>query len=140
MLQIIKTSPHAKIPSRSTPQSAGFDLFSIESAKIEPHSNSLISIGLRLKIPDGYYGRIAPRSGISMTQNTIIGAGVIDADYTGIVKVLIHNLNNHEINIDLGVRIAQLIISPILLPQISICENLENTTRNEGGFGSTGLF
>ena len=75
-----------------------------------------------------------------MTQNTIIGAGVIDSDYIGIVKILIHNLNNHEINIDLGIRVAQLIITPVLFPKITICEHLENTERNEGGFGSTGLF
>ena len=129
----------AKVPTRGTPLSAGYDLYSTSDVVIEPHKQKLISTGIAMNIPEGYYGRIAPRSGLSWKQHCTVGAGVIDADYRGEVKVMIQNLDTEEsVGIKKHERVAQLIITKCITPHIVITNELDDTERGAGGFGSTG--
>jgi dUTP pyrophosphatase len=114
----------------------------VECAIVLPGHRKLISTGIAVRVPEGTYGRIAPRSGLALKSGIHVGAGVIDADYTGTVGVLLFNLDPSEpFEIRIGDRIAQLIVERIsaCTPEIvheAIKEDKEG--RGDGGFGSTG--
>jgi deoxyuridine 5'-triphosphate nucleotidohydrolase len=137
-LKVKKLSKTAKLPYKKHKTDAGYDLSADEGKLLLPQQWCLINTGLSLTVPEGTYGRIAPRSGFSWKSGTIVGAGVIDADYTGPVKVLIHNVGNKSVEIKKGDRIAQLIIEKIVLADVVEVTDLNNTERGQGGFGSTG--
>ena len=90
VLQCVVLNPGAWIPMKSTPLAAGFDLFSVDETVVSPHGSALIHIGIALEIKPGWYGRIAPRSGLAL-KGISVGAGVIDPDYQGEIKVLLFN-------------------------------------------------
>jgi dUTP pyrophosphatase len=139
LLQVKKLDPQAILPKRQTKESAGYDICSLSDYSIPPHGKQLIDTGLSITVPIGTYGQIAPRSGMSC-KGTHVGSGVIDRDYTGHVKVLLFNLNSdHSIEINTGDRIAQLLLKHISLCEVSEVEELELTSRGDGGFGSTGV-
>lgn len=138
--------PSAKLPIRVTPGSAGFDLFASETVTILTGSRALVPTGIAMAIPPGYYGRIAPRSGLSVRTGLVVNAGVIDSDYRGEIKVLLqHSWNSqpHEnVTLNAGERIAQIIIEKIgdfdlvAVPPESL--PMSYSLRGTGGFGSTG--
>ena len=130
---------NALMPYRATKESAGLDLFSCEKGVIEPHSKKKISIGISLKIPYGYYGRIAPRSGLTMRNSIDVGAGVIDSDYTGNISIILFNHGDERFIFDIGDKLAQLIVEKIALVTLTPVFSLENTDRGDSGFGSTGM-
>lgn len=137
-LYVQKLHQDACVPQRQTKDSAGYDLHSYADYVIPPNSKQLIDTGVAFTVPPGTYGRIAPRSGLSC-KGTDVGAGVVDRDYTGEVKVLLFNLNtDKEITIKKDDRIAQLILTKISCCDVVEVESLESTSRGEGGFGSTG--
>ena len=108
--------------------------------KIPARGKALIGTGLAFAIPDGNYGRIAPRSGLAAKHSIDVGAGVIDSDYRGEVKVLLFNLSDVDFEIKPQERVAQLIIEKYTPTEIQEVEGkLEETARGEGGFGSTGV-
>ena len=127
----------AQLPTRGTEFSAGYDLYSYDSVIIEPQCTILLDTGISITVPDDTYGRIAPRSSVSKKQ-ILTNAGVIDKDYTGPVKVMLHNLSDTPFTVDKGDRIAQLILEVIKTPSIKLVETLSVTERGDGGFGSTG--
>ena len=129
----------AKIPTRATDGSAGYDLSSIENVLIDVGSRRLISTGITMKIPKDSYGRIAPRSGLSLHYCLDIGAGVIDSDYTGEIKVLLINNGSSPFQVTCGDRIAQIIFERIYLPEMRSVTSIDETERSSNGFGSTGL-
>lgn len=138
-LYVKKLSSKAIIPKRFSSGAAGYDMFSLTEDSIKPHSKGLISTGLVLMIPFGYYGRIAPRSSLASKNFIDVGAGVIDSDYRGEIKILLFNFSDQEFKINEGDRIAQLIIEKIIIPEIEEVKEInEETKRGEGGFGSTG--
>jgi len=137
-LKIQKLSNNAIIPVKATKLAAGYDLYSIDSITIPPLSRVLVNIGLSIKTPDGTYGRIAPRSGMSLNKIDV-GGGVIDQDYTGPLKVILINNNEDEFKVVEGMKVAQLICEKICLPEIQIVDKLEQTERGSNGFGSTGI-
>ena len=104
---------NAKIPLRGSKESAGLDLFSCEEGVIEPHSKKLIDLGISLKIPYGYYGRIAPRSGLTLKHSLNVGAGVIDSDYRGNISLVLFNHGDKRFHYNIGDKLAQLIIEKI---------------------------
>lgn len=139
VLKVKKLFHDTIVPERKTEWSAGYDVSSYEDCIIEPLSSKLIGTGICVNVPSGTYGQLAPRSGLSCKGSTV-GAGVIDSDYTGEVKVLLFNLNKEsELVINKGDRIAQLIIKCILQSPVEVVESLDDTDRGEGGFGSTGV-
>lgn len=139
VINFCKLSESAKCPKRGTENSAGYDLYSTEAILIEPFSRNLVGTGIAIAIPSGYYGRIAPRSGLSV-KGIDIGAGVIDIDYRGEVKVLMINNSKQSFIVNAGDRIAQLLIEKITHPDFIEVdrENISDTSRGGNGFGSTG--
>ena len=126
------------IPIRGTCDSAGLDLFSNENGFINPLSRVMISTGIIVKIPMGYYGRIAPRSGLALKNGIDVLAGVIDSDYRGEIKVILINLSTEIQTIQDGDRIAQLVFCAVEKANLESVIELEITQRGEGGFGHTG--
>ncbi|XP_073979170.1 uncharacterized protein isoform X2 [Rhodnius prolixus] len=138
-LQFVKLQSTAFVPTKGTTNSAGFDLRSPCDCTVPARGKRLIFTNLQIKLPDGCYGRIAPRSGLSLHHHLDIGAGVVDADYTGNVGVLIFNHGPADFQIRVGDKIAQLICEKICYPIIEEVANLYLVTnRGENGFGSTG--
>ena len=134
----IKLDPEALLPVRQTEGSVGYDLHSIIDTEIPPRSRKLISTGIKIKIPVGTYGRIAPRSSLACKKFIDVGAGVIDNDYRGEIKVLLINNKDDIFEVRKNDRIAQLIFEKCITPKLEVVNELDETERNEGGFGSTG--
>ena len=135
-------TPHAKLPTYGSPFSAGLDLYSAQDIIIEPHSSNLVSTGIAIAVdkidPNECYFRVAPRSGISSKYSLNVGAGVVDSDYRGEIKVLIFNHGINSFVINIGDRIAQLIPERRFPVHVIAKTELPLTERNQGGFGSTG--
>jgi len=131
---------NARIPFKSYPGSAGYDIFSIDSVTIAPGSRLLVRTGISLEVPEYYYIRIAPRSGLSV-RGIDVGAGVIDSSYRGEVKVLLINNSKEFYNVQEGDRIAQLIMERCGNADITVLEyydELSMSERGQNGFGSSG--
>lgn len=137
MLKIKLLTQDSKSPIRASEGAAGYDLYSAVKTVIAPRSRSLVDTGIAIAINKDTYARIAPRSGLAV-KGIDVGAGVVDSDYRGAVKVLLINTTENEFKIDIGDRIAQLIITKIENPIIEIVDDLDATVRGGGGFGSTG--
>lgn len=129
----------ARLPARGSVNSAGLDLFSAETAIIEPQELKLLSTDLKLTFPSGTYGRIATRSGLTLQNKLIIPTGTIDPDYRGVIKIMMMNLDTKKYSVNEGDRIAQLICEKISFPQVKLCIGTpKQTKRGNNGFGSTG--
>ena len=126
-------------PTKQSALAAGYDLYSLNDCVVPSKCRLLINAGFKIKIPPGYYGRVAPRSGLASKKWIDIGAGVIDADYRGVVYVLIINNGLEDFAIKKHDRIAQLIIEKIAENvELYTVEDLDETARGGKGFGSTG--
>ncbi|WWC97410.1 hypothetical protein V866_004289 [Kwoniella sp. B9012] len=139
-LLIKRLSPAATLPTRGSPLSAGYDLYSAEEKVIPARGKALIDLQISIAVPEGTYGRVAPRSGLASKHSIDTGAGVIDADYRGPVMVLLFNLSDDDFTVKKGDRVAQLILEKIVLADIAEVDDLDATSRGSGGFGSTGGF
>jgi dUTP pyrophosphatase len=141
-IRIAKTHPGAQIPKRATPGSAGLDLVAAVDAVVPPNGAWLaVETGIAIQFPAIMYARVAPRSGLAFKHGIQVGAGVIDSDYTGSIKVILFNHGTTPFVIQVGDRIAQLIFEKIEIPHLTECayEELAPTERGAGGFGSTGV-
>lgn len=137
-IKFLKLHAEAKLPTRGSAKSAGLDLYSIEEVTLASGERAAVKTGLAVAIPEGYYGRIAPRSGNAIKRGIDTLAGVIDCDYTGHLLCALINLGQETVTLEKGERIAQLIIEAIITPEPIWAETLDETTRGAGGFGSTG--
>lgn len=137
-----KLDPHALVPIKKTNGAAGLDLFACETKIVESKSRTLINTGIGFSIPNGYYGRIAPRSGLSLKHCIDIGGGVVDNDYTGSVGVIFINNDDLPYLVEYGERVAQIIFEkiadPFILEELKHSE-LPATNRGAKGFGSTDM-
>ncbi|KAL5242904.1 hypothetical protein ACI65C_010314 [Semiaphis heraclei] len=138
VLAFSKLTEHGFAPIRGTDYSAGYDLKSAYSYVVKAHGKELIKTDIQIKVPQGTYGRIAPRSGLAWKNFIDVGAGVIDSDYRGNVGVLLYNHSDDDFIVNKGDRVAQLICEKIVCPEVVELETLDDTDRGEGGFGSTG--
>tara|TARA_R110002074_G_scaffold8841_8_gene35815 strand:+ start:744 stop:1199 length:456 start_codon:yes stop_codon:yes gene_type:complete len=139
-LKIKRLTALAKLPCRGSSGAAGYDLHATSKHTIKPGERALISTGLSIMIPYGRYARIAPRSGLSVKNGIHVGAGVVDADYRGEIKVLLCNMDTrNDFEVDVGHRIAQMIIEHCDTPEIEDVSEIDDTARGTGGFGSTGI-
>ena len=136
-LFVKKLSENATLPLRASEGAAGYDLFVAEDCTIYGRRR-LIATDIAIAIPRGYYGRIAPRSSLAWKHCIDVGAGVIDEDYRGPIGVLLCSSNENPFYITKGDRIAQLIITKIITPEIVEVNDLDDTERGSGGFGSSG--
>jgi len=132
------------LPSYQTSGAAGLDLLAAIPAtvplKLAAGSRAMVPTGIAIAIPEGYEAQVRPRSGLAARHGlTILNApGTIDADYRGEIQVVLANLGNEEVTITRGMRIAQLVISPVACAHIVEVASLDKTNRESGGFGSTG--
>ena len=132
--------PTAVLPIHKTAYAAGYDLSSSEDFTLRAHGRGVVPTGLAIAIPEGYYGRVAPRSSLAAKNGIDTGAGVIDSDYRGPVGVVLFNHSDEDYEIKCGDRIAQLILEKIITPEVTevVDGDLPETVRGSGGFGSTG--
>ncbi len=141
-IKIINKSPH-NLPHYETDASAGMDLraYILESVTIEPLGRSIVKTGLFIELPVGVEAQVRPRSGLAAKKGiTVLNApGTIDADYRGEIGVILVNLSNESYTIENGERIAQLVIARHERAEWEEVEELSQTERGAGGFGSTGI-
>lgn len=128
----------ARLPAHATDWAAGADLHSAEAFSLQPGERKLVPTGLAIEIPEGFYGRVAPRSGLAVRYGIDTLAGVIDSDFRGELKVVLINLGDNAVSFEAGERIAQLIIERSTRCDYIWSEELSETERAGGGFGSTG--
>lgn len=141
-ISVKRLHPQAQLPTYGTPEAAGADLYACleESLVVEPGETVFIPTGLALEVPKGCAGLVYARSGLACKQGLAPAnkVGVIDSDYRGEIRVVLHNHGKTPQTISHGQRIAQLIITPVLTPAYEEAEELTDTGRGSGGFGSTG--
>jgi dUTP pyrophosphatase len=130
------------LPAYETAQSAGMDLAAAieKPITLAPGSRVMVPTGLAIALPDGYEAQVRPRSGLAVRNGvTVLNTpGTIDADYRGEVKVILINLGDETFEIERGMRIAQMVVSPVTQAAFSEVAELSETARGTGGFGSTG--
>ena len=141
----IQLLPHAMgldLPEYQTPGSSGIDLRAAVEEPIIIGNGERVRIptGLKMEIPAGYEGQVRTRSGLAATRGLVVlnSPGTLDADYRGEVKVILMNLGSEPLTINRGERVAQLVIAPVARVVISEVEDVDETIRGPGGFGSTG--
>ena len=139
-INVKRLSENATIPTQGTSFAAGYDLYAAEDATIVCGTRKLVKTNISMEITPGYYGRIAPRSGLAYKSGIDVLAGVIDSDYRGDIGVILYNTDkNIDFVVKKGDRIAQIIFEACYTATLNNVENLDNTLRQGGGFGSTGV-
>lgn len=138
-IKIKKLTPDTITPTYAHPGDAGMDIFSNEDCIILPGKRYLVSTGWSLELPEGYVSLIWDKSGIASKFGITTMGGVIEHTYRGEYKILLFNTTDNEYVIKKGDKIAQILIQPITTVEIEEVEELSETARGEGGFGSTGL-
>ena len=139
---IKRLSKEVPLPKYETSGSSGMDLAANINANIEinPGKTAIIPTGLALSIPKGFEVQIRPRSGLAANQKISVlnTPGTIDADYRGEIKVILINLGQESFKVEKGLRIAQMVVCPVIQAQLEEVDDLNETERGKGGFGSTG--
>lgn len=139
-VRFVKLAPNAEIPSFAHVGDAGMDLIACEEATLPTGGSALIRTGLAVELPPGTEAQVRPRSGLALKhQVTVLNTpGTIDEGYRGEIGVILINHGTREFKVDCGMKVAQLVIKPILTVQIEEASVLSSTQRGTGGFGSTG--
>lgn len=139
-IKIKKLDERAIIPTSGTKYSAGYDLYLLEDVTINPHQNGKCPTGLAMEIPEGYFGAIFARSGLASKKSIRPSncVAVIDSDYRGEITIVLHNDSNEAVTLNKNDRVAQIVIMPYLSVDFEQVDNLSETQRSSGGFGSTG--
>lgn len=127
----------AIMPTRAHPFDAGLDLYATEDRIIEAKGSALFDTGVHVQIPEGCVGFLKSKSGLNV-KHGIVSDGVIDSGYTGSIAVKLYNLSGFDYKVNDGDKISQLVILPCMLPELELADDLEDTDRGDGGFGSTG--
>ena len=134
-----KLDPAATVPTKANDTDAGYDLYALEDCEIGANNHKLIKTGISMAIPKGYVGLIWPRSGLAYKHGLDVFAGVIDAGYRGDVGVLLYNSRLDHYKINKGDRIAQILFQKIEDFDLVETDNLDDSARGVGGFGSSGV-
>ncbi|XP_078055974.1 deoxyuridine 5'-triphosphate nucleotidohydrolase, mitochondrial isoform X1 [Mustelus asterias] len=137
-LRFARLTENARSPSRGSKLAAGFDLYSAYDYVVHAQDKVIVKTDIQIAVPSGFYGRVAPRSGLAAKHFIDVGAGVIDEDYRGNVGVILFNFGKEPFEVKKGDRIAQLICERICYPELEELKTLDETERGAGGFGSTG--
>ena len=137
-LRFKQLDPRAVLPKRGSALAAGLDVCSIEEINLGPKQRVMARTGLAVAIPPGFYGRVAPRSGLAAKNGLDVLAGVIDSDYRGEICCLLYNTGDERLYLPAGSKICQLIVEQIITPEAEWAADLDETARGAGGFGSTG--
>jgi len=139
---IKKLNPDVQLPTYKTPGASGMDLMAFidNPIKLAPNSSCLVPTGLSVAFSEDYEIQIRPRSGLAAKSSiTVLNTpGTIDSDYRGEIKIILFNHGNEEFTINNKDRVAQMVLMPVIKMELEVTDNLPNTIRGEGGFGSTG--
>lgn len=138
-LLVKKINPQAKLPEYAHANDAGMDLFCLEKISLAPGARQAVSTGIQMAIPEGYVGLIWDKSSVPFNYGVKTMAGVIDAGYRGEIKIMLINLSAETVSIEAGQKIAQMLIQPVIQAQIIETDDLTETARGTGAFGSTGI-
>ena len=133
----IMLDPNATMPTRAHEYDAGLDLYAAETAYIAPHSWVAVSTGVHAEIPRGFVGLLTSKSGL-MAKHGLTCRGTIDAGYTGTIKAVVFNHSDQVYKVTAGDKVTQMVLMPIITPELELVDVLEQTERGSGGFGSTG--
>jgi len=137
----LPSNPDLPLPERATPHAAGYDVRSAEgSVTLEPGEIRLVGTGLLMELPEGVECQVRPRSGLALKHGITLpnSPGTIDPDYRGELRVIMQNLGARPVTLDRGERIAQLVFARFETPEVVLADQLSETARGAGGFGSTG--
>ncbi|EKX31848.1 hypothetical protein GUITHDRAFT_82757 [Guillardia theta CCMP2712] len=134
----VKLQDGATIPKRATEGSACYDLYSNEEGTIPAHSRRMFDTGVYVEFPNQFMLQILSRSGLSLKHGLQVGAGIVDSDYRGSIKVLLYNHSDSAYHIEKHDKIAQMALIHIETPDIEVVNEINDTDRGENGFGSTG--
>lgn len=139
-IKVKKLNDKAQMPTRGSEKAAGYDLYACEGVTIPPHSTRKVGVGLAFELPDNTFAALFPRSGLATKHGLRLAncVGVCDADYRGEYIVPLHNDNDFTVGIADGERIAQMVLLPFIPMEFTEVDELSDTERGEGGFGSTG--
>ena len=140
-VKVLRTDPAAQLPVYAHPGDAGMDVRSIEGVTLSPGARALIHTGLVLMLPPNAEAQVRPRSGLALKHGvTVLNTpGTIDAGYRGEVGVILINLGTEPFVVEKGMKIAQLVVSPVAQAEIVEVTSVDETDRGAGGFGSTGV-
>jgi len=140
-LQVKKVHPDAKVPAYAHEGDSGMDLFSVEDAEIGPGETKVVKTGLQVSMPKGFEAQVRPKSGLAAKFGvTVLNTpGTVDSGYRGEIMVILANFGKEAYNVEKGKKIAQMVIARVEEAKVEEVETLNETARNEGGFGSTGL-
>lgn len=139
-MKVKRLCPEAVLPSYAHDGDSGLDLHAAAEYVIGPGETALVATGIAISLPPGTEGQVRARSGLALRHQLAVlnGPGTIDCGYRGEIKVILMNLGQEPFRINPGDRIAQLVIAPVLRAQVEEVEELDDTARGEGGFGSSG--
>jgi dUTP pyrophosphatase len=138
-LRVKRIHPEARLPVYGHPGDAGLDLFSVADRALAPGEVFAVPTGIQVAVPAGHVGLVWDKSGISL-QGVHRLAGVVDAGYRGEVQVVLINLGDEPFAVKKGMKIAQMLVQPVAAVSIVEADSLDDTSRGQGGFGSTGLY
>jgi dUTP pyrophosphatase len=140
-MQIKRLHDDASLPAYAHPGDAGLDLFAYESLTLCPGQSAVVKTGIAIALPAGTEGQVRPRSGLAAKhQISVLNTpGTIDEGYRGEVGVILMNFGQSDFAIEKGMKIAQLVVTPVYRVDVQAVESLPDTARGEGGFGSTGV-
>ncbi len=140
-VKVKKIHEDAKIPAYAHEGDSGMDLYSVEETILQPGETKLVKTGLQIAVPKGFEAQVRPKSGLAAKFGiTVLNTpGTVDSGYRGEVMVILVNHGKEEYKVEKGKKIAQMVIAKVEEAKIEVVEDLEDTTRKDGGFGSTGL-
>ena len=133
----IKLDTNAIMPTRAHSTDAGLDLYTPYNQEIPPRSSAIFDTGVHIELPQGTAGLLVPKSGLS-TRYNLMSSGLIDEGYTGSIRVQLYNHSERRYSVKRGDKISQLVIIPVLTPELELVDKLEDTERGAKGFGSSG--
>ena len=142
ILRVRRLHPAARVPSRSHPGDAGLDLHAVEAVELAPGARAKVGTGIAVELPAGHAGWVVPRSGLAACHGigVVNAPGLIDAGYRGELSVVLINMDRQTgFAVEVGTRIAQLVVTPVALPELLEVAELEASVRGRSGFGSTGV-
>lgn len=139
IVPIKKLNEEAKLPEYAHAGDAGMDVFGLEEVTLQPGERAVVPTGIAMAVPEGHVALVWDKSGRALKQGITTMAGVIDSGYRGDVGVMILNTSNETVVIGKHEKVAQILIQPVVSPQLQEVDDLDDTSRGEGGFGSTGI-
>jgi len=133
----VKLEPGAKMPTRAHDSDAGYDLYAMETQIVSAKESAVFDTGVHIALPEGHAGLLVSKSGMNV-KHDITSTGLIDAGYTGSIKVKLYNHGGYDYRVEAGDKISQIVIIPVRTPTLELVDELEATERGNGGFGSSG--